>query len=159
MRFCSSLNLGIIRKQETAKTFKPNTKRIFGKKNPLKAFLNTNGIMFSLPIAEIPVPDTVLNGLGEGATGAAENVGTAALQLVGNPAILIGGILLVVGAIIIFFLLKKIIINSILGIAAWVLLTYVFHVELPLIPSLAISVIFGLAGIGAMLVLRFFGLF
>ncbi|MFA4855251.1 MAG: hypothetical protein WC634_01515 [archaeon] len=114
--------------------------------------------MFSLPIAEIPVPDTVLDGLGQGATGAAENAGSAALQLAGNPAILIGGIILVVGAIVIFFLLKKIVINSILGIAAWALLTYVFHVELPLIPSLAISVIFGLAGIGAMLVLRFFGM-
>lgn len=112
--------------------------------------------MMSIPIAEIPVPDSVLNGLGKGA---AENVGSAALQLAGNPAILIGGIILVVGAIVIFFLLKKIVINSILGIAAWILLTYVFHVELPLIPSLAISVIFGLAGIGAMLVLRFFGLF
>jgi len=115
--------------------------------------------MFSLPIAEIPVPDAVLNSFGQGATGAAENIGSTALQLVGNPAILIGGIILVVGAIVIFFFLKKIVINSILGISAWLLLTYVFHVELPFIPSLAISVIFGLAGIGAMLVLRFFGLF
>ena len=101
---------------------------------------------------------TMLEGFG-GATGAAEGIGSTALQLTGNPAILVGGIILVVGAVVIFFFLKKIIINSILGIAAWALLTYFFHVELPLIPSLAISVIFGLAGIGAMLVLRFFGMF
>jgi small-conductance mechanosensitive channel len=115
--------------------------------------------MFQLPFLNIPVPDNVLNGLGEGATGAAGNVGSAALELVGNPAILIGGIILVVAAVVIFFFLKKIIVNSILGIAAWAVLTYVFHVELPLIPSLAISIIFGLAGIGAMLVMKFFGLF
>ena len=115
--------------------------------------------MVGIPILEIPVPDSVLNGLGNGATGAAENVGNAALNLAGNPTILIGGIILVIAALVIFFLLKKIIINSILGIAAWLLLTYVFHVELPFVPSLAISVIFGLAGIGAMLVMKFFGLF
>ena len=115
--------------------------------------------MAGIPFLEIPVPDSVLNGLGEGATGAAENMGNAALSLAGNPAILIGGIILVIATLVIFFFLKKIIINSILGIAAWVLLTYVFQVELPFIPSLAISVIFGLAGIGAMLVMKFFGLF
>lgn len=111
--------------------------------------------MMSIPIAEIPVPDSVLNSLGEGA---AENVGNAALQLAGNPAILIGGIVLVVAALVIFFFLKKIVINSILGIAAWAVLTYVFQIQLPFIPSLAASIIFGLAGIGAMLVLRFFGM-
>ena len=115
--------------------------------------------MIHIPFLNIPIPDAFLNGLGEGATGAAENVGSAAMQLVGNPAILAGGIILVIAAIVIFFFLKKIIINTILGIAAWLALTYVFHVELPFIPSLAISIIFGLAGIGAMLVMKFFGLF
>ncbi|MBW2632412.1 MAG: hypothetical protein JRC90_11785 [Deltaproteobacteria bacterium] len=115
--------------------------------------------MVNIPFLEIPVPDSILDGIGNGAAGAAENVGNAALNLAGNPVILIGGIILVISAVVIFFFLKKIIINSILGIAAWVLLTYVFQVELPFIPSLAISVIFGLAGIGAMLVMKFFGMF
>ncbi len=110
------------------------------------------------PILNIPVPDGVLSDLGTGAGNTAEQVGSTALQLVGNPTILVVVIILVVAAIVIFFFLKKIIVNSILGIVAWLLLTYFFHVELPLIPSLAVSVIFGLAGIGAMLVLRFFGL-
>ena len=70
----------------------------------------------------------------------------------------VGGIVLVVAAVLIFIFLKKIIVNSILGVAAWAILTFVFHVELPFIPSLAVSIIFGLAGIGAMLVLRFFGI-
>jgi len=113
-----------------------------------------------LPFLEIEVPDNVLNELGDGAAGAAENVGTSALDIVaGNPVILIGGIVLIIAAVLIFMFLKKIIVNSILGVAAWAILTYVFMVDLPFIPSLAISVIFGLAGIGAMLVLKFFGLF
>ena len=115
--------------------------------------------MAGIPFLEIPVPNSILDGIGNGAAGAAENMGNAALGLAGNPIVLIGGIILVIAAFVIFFFLKKIIINSVLGIAAWVLLTYVFHVELPFIPSLAISIIFGLAGIGAMLVMKFFGLF
>ncbi len=112
-----------------------------------------------LGFLQTQVPENVLNGLGTGAVSAAEGAGNAALNLAGNPAILIGGIILIAGALVIFFFLKKIIVNSLLGVGAWVVLTYVFHVELPFIPSLAVSVIFGLAGIGAMLVLRFFGLF
>lgn len=115
--------------------------------------------MLNIPLLNIPVPDAVLNDLGNGAAGVAESAGSVALSLAGNPIILVGGIILVIAAIVIFFFLKKIIINSILGIAAWVILTYVFQVELPFIPSLAISVIFGLAGIGAMLVMKFFGMF
>ena len=109
-----------------------------------------------IPFLEIPVPESVANLFG---TEAAAGVGNAALQFAGNPVILIGGIILVVVAVVAFFLLKKIIVNSVLGIAAWVILTFVFQVNLPFIPSLAVSVIFGLAGIGAMLVLRFFGMF
>jgi len=115
--------------------------------------------MINIPLLNIPVPDTVLDSIGNGAAGAAESAGNAALSLVGNPLLLVGGIILVIAAFVIFFFLKKIIINSILGIIAWLILTFVFQVELPLIPSLAISVIFGLAGIGAMLVMKFFGMF
>tara|TARA_Y100000310_G_scaffold198498_1_gene198529 strand:+ start:117 stop:461 length:345 start_codon:yes stop_codon:yes gene_type:complete len=102
-----------------------------------------------------PIAGDIVNGVGAGA----EQVGNSALQLVGNPTILIGGIILIVLAIVIFYFLKKIIINSVLGVAAWLILTFVFQVDLPFIPSLAISIIFGLAGIGAMLVLKFFAVF
>ena len=110
------------------------------------------------PILDIPVPESVLNGLGETATGAAETAGSTVMQLAGNPVVLVGGIVLVIAAILVFLFLKKIIVNSILGIAAWAILTFVFQIQLPFIPSFAVSVIFGLAGIGAMLVLRFFGM-
>ncbi len=115
--------------------------------------------MINIPLLNIPVPDTVLDDIGNSAAGAAESAGSAALSIAGNPLLLVGGIVLVIAALVIFFFLKKIIINSILGIVAWAILTFVFQVELPFIPSLAISVIFGLAGIGAMLVMKFFGMF
>lgn len=104
------------------------------------------------------LPGAALEGLG-GQTGEiASQAGQAAMQLAGNPAVLIGGIVLVIAAALIFLFLKKIIVNSILGVIAWALLYYAIGVELPLLPSLAVSIIFGLAGIGAMLLLKFFSM-
>lgn len=114
--------------------------------------------MVQIPFLETPIEPIAGDLMGEVGAGA-EQVGTTAMQLAGNPTILIGGIVLIILAVLIFYFLKKIIINSVLGIAAWLILTFAFQVELPLIPSLAISIIFGLAGIGVMLVLKFFGLF
>ncbi|VVB74715.1 Uncharacterised protein [uncultured archaeon] len=95
------------------------------------------GINFNQPVAE------------------ATNIG---LSLIGNPTILIIGIVLIAVTIFLFFFLKKIITNSILGGIIWFASIYVFHVQLPVIPSFVISVLFGPAGIGAMLLLKFFGL-
>lgn len=91
-----------------------------------------------------------LNAVGETAS--------KAITLVNNPTILLIGIILIVITIAIIFFLKKIIINSILGFITWFIVTQFFHISLPLIPSLVISIIFGMAGIGAMLLLKFFGL-
>ena len=100
-------------------------------------------------------PATAFEALGSNAG----SLGTeAAKLLIGNPAVLATGIGLVIVAAVVFFFLKKIIVNSILGVIAWAVLTYVFQIQLPFIQSLAVSVIFGPAGIGVMLVLRFFGL-
>ena len=68
------------------------------------------------------------------------------------------GLVLVVGAIIVFFFLKNIVVNTILGIIGWGVFTYVFHINLPFWPSLIVSAIFGLAGLGGMVVLGFLGL-
>ena len=75
-----------------------------------------------------------------------------------NPTILIIGIILIAVTIFILFFLKKVITNSILGAVIWGISIYFFHVELPIIPSFVISVIIGPAGIGTMLLLKFFGL-
>jgi hypothetical protein len=81
-----------------------------------------------------------------------------AVSLAFNPTILIIGIILIIATIFILFFLKKVITNSILGAVIWGISIYFFHIELPLIPSFVISVIIGPAGIGTMLLLKFFGL-
>ena len=83
---------------------------------------------------------------------------TQALTLFNNPTIIIAAVILIVITIVLIFFLKKIMINSILGGLIWATSIFFFHVELPLIPSFVISVLFGPAGIGAMLLLKFFGL-
>jgi len=90
--------------------------------------------------------------LGEAAQGL-----TDALPFVSDPKILIAGIILIIVAVLFLVFIKKILINSVLGIIAWAVLQFLFGVNLPFTPSLVISAIFGLAGIGAMLILRFMG--
>jgi len=92
----------------------------------------------------------------EATAGVAESASTIA-NLAWNPVVLLAGIGLVVVAIVIIFFLKKVIINSILGLAAWAIAYFVFGIEMPFFASLAVSIIFGLAGIGVMLVLVFMG--
>ena len=104
-----------------------------------------------LPIlnAEIPIQ----------AQDAANAVGETALAFAADPTLLIGGIILIVLAVVVIFFLKRVIVNSILGLVVWGILTFLLGVNLPLIPSLVVSVVFGLAGIGVLLLLRFLGLF
>jgi len=79
-------------------------------------------------------------------------------NIVGDPVVLVIGLGLIVLTLIIIFFIKKIIINSVLGMAAWVIAVFFFHIELPLLPSFVLSAVFGLAGIGAILILKFLGL-
>ncbi|MEI7961048.1 MAG: hypothetical protein WCI04_01815 [archaeon] len=78
--------------------------------------------------------------------------------LLSNPSVLIAGIVLIVISLVIFFFLKKIIEHAIIGGIAWAIAIFAFHIPLPLIPSFAVAIIFGPAGIGVMLLLKFFGL-
>ena len=93
-------------------------------------------------------------GLGEKAV---EETGKQAASLISNPLVLGAGIALILLTVLIIIFMKKIMLNSILGVAAWVVLTVIFKIELPFIPSIAVSLVFGLAGIGVMLVLKFLG--
>jgi len=83
---------------------------------------------------------------------------SAALSLASNPNVLVAGIVLIIVSAVIFFFLKKFIGNAILGGIAWALTIFVFHIPLPLIPSIVVAVLFGPAGIGVMLLLKFFGI-
>lgn len=104
------------------------------------------------------VPAEALNELGQQTGSIAGNASQAAMQLAGNPMVLAGGIGLVIAAILVILFIKKVIINSILGLIAWGVVYFGLGIKLPLAASLAVSVIFGLAGIGVMLVLRFLGI-
>lgn len=75
-----------------------------------------------------------------------------------TPIIIAVVIVLIGITIFLAFFLKKIITNSIIGAIIWFLAVFVFKVQLPLIPSFVISVIFGAAGIGTMLLLSALGL-
>lgn len=79
-------------------------------------------------------------------------------QLVGDWRAVIFGVLLIVAAVVVIHFVKKIIVNSILGVIAWAVLNYVVGIELPTIASFVVSAIFGLAGIGVLLILRFLAL-
>ena len=94
------------------------------------------------------------NGVGTAGNMAAE----AAKTFAGNPSILAGGIILIIAGILVIMFLKRIIVNSILGAILWAIVNYFFLVNLPFYPSLIISIVFGLPGIGVMLLLRFMGL-
>ncbi|MBI4043626.1 MAG: hypothetical protein HY393_02355 [Candidatus Diapherotrites archaeon] len=76
---------------------------------------------------------------------------TANLPLIGT------GIILILATILIVWFLKKFIVNTVLGLIAWGLAVFVFKISLPFYPSLAVSLLFGPAGIGVLLVLKAFG--
>jgi len=75
-----------------------------------------------------------------------------------DPTLIIAAIILIAVTIFLIFFLKKIITNSILGGILWAISIFVFNAQLPLIPSFVVSVIFGPAGLGALIILKFFGL-
>ncbi|MCX6802094.1 MAG: hypothetical protein NT067_03180 [Candidatus Diapherotrites archaeon] len=110
-----------------------------------------------LAAVDIPGAADIGSKAGDVAGKGAEAVGSQLAGFVGNPAVLAAGIGLVIITVLLIVMLKKIIINSVLGIIAWVVLTFVLHIEMPFFPSLVLSIVFGLAGIGSILVLKFLG--
>jgi len=87
----------------------------------------------------------------------ANTAGAVASTVSGNWLLLLAGIIFVVAAVAIFFFIKKLIINTVLGLIAWAIIHFVFHIELPAIVTLIVTAIFGLAGLGVMVVLKFLG--
>ena len=84
--------------------------------------------------------------------------GQAFATLAGNWWVLLLGIALIAATVVLVGYLKNILANSIIGLVAWSVLQFLFGVKLPLMASLVVSAIFGLAGIGVMLVLKFLGI-
>ena len=73
------------------------------------------------------------------------------------PEYIIPAIVLVIATVFIFFFLKKIIVNSVLGVVALLAANFIFNMQLPWLSSIVVSIIFGPAGVGVMIVLRIFG--
>lgn len=83
---------------------------------------------------------------------------TVANSVSGNWSWLAIGIGLFIAAAIVIFFLKNIIVNTILGLIGWGIVTFILHIQLPFWASLIVSAIFGLAGLGAMVVLAVLGI-
>lgn len=89
-------------------------------------------------------------------TPVAEEATNIAIDLL--PFAIGAGILLIIGTVFIIFFLRRVIMNSVLGLIFWAIVVYGLQIPLPFIPSLIISLILGPAGIGAMLILNALGL-
>ncbi|QQR92578.1 MAG: hypothetical protein IPJ89_05535 [Candidatus Iainarchaeum archaeon] len=76
----------------------------------------------------------------------------------GDISWLFVGIAFFIVAAMLLFFLKNLIVNTILGVIGWAILTYVFQLQLPFWASLIVSAIFGLAGLGVMVILAFLGI-
>lgn len=85
-------------------------------------------------------------------------IDTVTNTIAGNVSWLVIGIIFFAAAALVIHFLKNLVVNAVLGVVGWALLTYVFHVAMPFYPSLFVSAIFGLAGLGAMVVLGFLGI-
>ena len=69
------------------------------------------------------------------------------------------GIILLALIYLFWKMLKKLIINSVIGIVLLLILHYVFLIEIPLrVTTLAVAALFGLAGVGSLLILHVGGL-
>jgi hypothetical protein len=88
---------------------------------------------------------------------ATSKIGENAISLLHNPKVLIIGIILIVAAIIILYFLKNILLNSIVGVFG-LLLCHFIGIKLPFWLTLIVSAIFGAAGLGTMLILKFLGI-
>ncbi len=93
----------------------------------------------------------------QAATQAASAGQALTTTLAGNWTTLLLGLGLIAATVILVGYLKNLLANSVIGLVVWAVLHFLLHVQLPLVPSLVVSALFGLAGIGAMLVLRFLG--
>ena len=101
----------------------------------------------------------LLEGLNSLGTNTINDVSQGAVNsLAGNPAILAAGIVLIIAAILILWFLKKIVVHAIMGIIGWSIALFVFKIQLPLVLSLIVSIIFGLGGLGALLLFKFLGM-
>ena len=76
----------------------------------------------------------------------------------GDISTLLLGAILVIAALVVIFVLKRIMENAIIGILGFLFLKYFLGVNVPFLPGIIISLLFGLGGLGVLLILHFFGI-
>jgi len=76
----------------------------------------------------------------------------------GDLGTLFLGAILVLVALVVVFILKRVLENLVVGVVGFLILKYLLGVNIPLIPGLIISLLFGLGGLGVLLILHFFGI-
>lgn len=82
---------------------------------------------------------------------------TGIMNLVNNPISLIVGIVFIIITILILIFFGQFIVNGIIGLVAFIILALI-GIKLPFVVTLIVSTIFGLGGLGVMLILKFFGI-
>jgi len=75
-----------------------------------------------------------------------------------DPMLLVYAFVFIILTIVFIKFFKNVIVNSIVGVVALLFLHYVLNIKLPFLITLIVTAIFGTAGLGVMLVLKFFGI-
>ncbi|MBN1159661.1 MAG: hypothetical protein JXA43_00295 [Candidatus Diapherotrites archaeon] len=96
---------------------------------------------------------------------AANTVGTAGkslTELFNTWPVLIGGLALVVVAVILWVFFKRIIENIVIGLALLVVIYFAFpdiwlHLAKIIVPTIVVTLLFGIGGVGTLLILVWFG--
>lgn len=80
-------------------------------------------------------------------------------QIAGIPywQLAVMGIVLIIATIVFVLFLKKLIENIIIGLIVWAIVHFVFKISLPFLPTLILTIFFGMGGIGAMVLAKLFG--
>ena len=72
---------------------------------------------------------------------------------------IIVGIVLIAFIYLFWKMIKKLIINSVIGIILLLILHYVFFIEIPInLTTMVVTALFGLAGVGSLLILHIGGM-
>ena len=96
---------------------------------------------------------------------AADTVGTAGkslTELISTWPTLVGGLALVVIAVVLWVFFKRIIENIVIGLAVLVVIYFAFpdiwvHLAKIIIPTIVVTLLFGIGGVGTLLILVWFG--
>ena len=98
-----------------------------------------------------------VNTISQVATTATSAAIDSASKFIPKPEYLIIGFALIILTVFIIKFFKNVIVNSIIGVVGLLISNIVFGLKLPFLLTLLVTAVFGPAGLGTMLILKFFG--